>query len=50
MRMVIFSVLLVGVMVFARKGIMGREEFSWQRLIGLVQKIFSPQSTQRTLR
>jgi len=33
MRMVIFSVLLVVVMIFARKGIMGREEFCWQWLI-----------------
>lgn len=40
MRMVIFSVLLVVVMIFARKGIMGREEFSWQWLIGLMPKIF----------
>jgi len=47
MRMVIFSVLLVAVMVFARKGIMGREEFSWEWLIGLIKKIFSPQRTQR---
>ena len=50
MRMVIFSLLLVGVMVFVRKGIMGREEFSWRWLIGLTQKIFSPQRPQRTLR
>jgi branched-chain amino acid transport system permease protein len=33
MRMVIFSLILIGVMIFARKGIMGREEFSWQWLI-----------------
>jgi branched-chain amino acid transport system permease protein len=33
MRMVIFSVILIGLMIFARKGIMGREEFSWQWLI-----------------
>jgi branched-chain amino acid transport system permease protein len=50
MRMVIFSVLLVAVMVFARRGIMGREEFSWQWLIGLMQKISSPQRSQRTPR
>ena len=31
MRMVIFSIILVMVMIFARKGIMGRGEFSWQR-------------------
>jgi branched-chain amino acid transport system permease protein len=33
MRMVIFSLILILVMIFARKGIMGREEFSWQWLI-----------------
>jgi branched-chain amino acid transport system permease protein len=33
MRMVIFSVLLILVMLFARRGIMGRAEFSWQALI-----------------
>jgi branched-chain amino acid transport system permease protein len=46
MRMVIFSLLLVTVMVFARKGIMGREEFSWEWLIGLKRKIFSPPRPQ----
>jgi branched-chain amino acid transport system permease protein len=33
MRMVIFSILLILVMLFARSGIMGRREFSWQSLI-----------------
>jgi branched-chain amino acid transport system permease protein len=33
MRMVIFSFLLILVMLFARSGIMGRTEFSWQALI-----------------
>jgi hypothetical protein len=33
-------------MVFARKGIMGREEFSWEWLIGLKRKIFSPPRPQ----
>ena len=32
MRMVIFSLLLIVVMLFARSGIMGRKEFSWQGL------------------
>lgn len=32
MRMVIFSFLLILVMIFARSGIMGRREFSWQGL------------------
>jgi branched-chain amino acid transport system permease protein len=39
MRMVIFAVILIGVMIFARKGIMGKEEFSWQGLIHLLQRI-----------
>ncbi|MBI5252568.1 MAG: branched-chain amino acid ABC transporter permease [Desulfomonile tiedjei] len=39
MRMVIFSALLIFVMLFARSGIMGRNEFSWQSLIDLVNKV-----------
>jgi len=35
MRMVIFSFLLVLVMLFARSGLMGRREFSWQGLFDL---------------
>ena len=37
MRMVIFSLILIGAMIFARKGIMGREEFSWQWLINFLR-------------
>jgi branched-chain amino acid transport system permease protein len=37
MRMVIFSVILIVLMIFARKGIMGREEFSWQWLINFLR-------------
>jgi len=33
MRMVIFAIILIIVMIFARQGIMGRGEFSWQRLM-----------------
>ena len=33
MRMVIFALILILVMIFARQGIMGRNEFSWQGLI-----------------
>jgi branched-chain amino acid transport system permease protein len=33
MRMVIFSLILLGVMLFAREGIMGRREFSWKRVL-----------------
>ncbi len=38
MRMVIFSILLMVVIVFARRGIMGRREFSWDWLIGKFSK------------
>lgn len=33
MRMVVFSLILVGVMLFARQGILGRNEFSWRWLL-----------------
>jgi branched-chain amino acid transport system permease protein len=39
MRMVIFSILLIGVMIFARQGIMGREEFSWQGLFDRIARL-----------
>jgi branched-chain amino acid transport system permease protein len=39
MRMVIFAIILVLVMIFARQGIMGRKEFSWQGLLNLKSKI-----------
>jgi branched-chain amino acid transport system permease protein len=39
MRMVIFAILLVMVMIFARQGIMGRKEFSWEGLISLFQRM-----------
>jgi branched-chain amino acid transport system permease protein len=39
MRMVIFAIILVLVMIFARQGIMGRKEFSWQGLFHLKSKI-----------
>lgn len=32
MRMVIFSLILMGVIIFARRGMMGRSEFSWDAL------------------
>jgi branched-chain amino acid transport system permease protein len=38
MRMVIFAIILVMVMIFARQGIMGRKEFSWQGLFDRVTK------------
>lgn len=33
MRMILFSVILILVMLFARNGIMGRSEFSWESLL-----------------
>jgi branched-chain amino acid transport system permease protein len=39
MRMVIFALILVFVMIFARRGIMGQKEFSWQGLIHLMQRV-----------
>ena len=41
MRMVIFALILVGVMIFARQGIVGRREFSWQSLINFLGKFRS---------
>ncbi|HYA03139.1 MAG TPA: branched-chain amino acid ABC transporter permease [Syntrophobacteria bacterium] len=34
MRMVVFSIILIFLMIFARNGIMGRREFSWDWLLG----------------
>lgn len=39
MRMVIFSIILIFVMLFARSGIMGRHEFTWQGLIDRIRRI-----------
>ncbi len=43
MRMVIFSMILMCVMLFARSGIMGRKEFSWQ---GLIDVCVFPRTTR----
>ena len=37
MRMVIFSIILILLMLFARSGIMGRNEFSWDWLINKIR-------------
>jgi len=37
MRMVLFSVILMVVIIFARNGIMGRREFSWDGLAGMMR-------------
>jgi branched-chain amino acid transport system permease protein len=39
MRMVVFSLILIGVMIFARKGLLGRSEFSWAGVFGLVHRL-----------
>jgi branched-chain amino acid transport system permease protein len=39
MRMVILSMMLIVVMLFARRGIMGRNEFSWQWLIAAAGRV-----------
>ena len=39
MRMVLFSAILILTMLFARNGIMGRKEFSWQGLFDFVGRI-----------
>ncbi len=38
-RMVIFSILLMVVVLFYRRGIMGTSEFSWEGLTGLIKSI-----------
>ncbi len=38
MRMVIFSAMLIIVMLFANRGIMGRNEFSWDKAIRVVSR------------
>lgn len=38
MRMVIFSILLIVVMIFARQGIMGRQEIQWAGIIRLLSR------------
>lgn len=39
MRMVIFSMSLIGVMILAPRGIMGRNEFTWQKFFDIVRKL-----------
>ncbi len=39
MRMVIFALVLIGVMIFARQGIMGRKEISWEAIIHGLRRI-----------
>jgi len=38
MRMVIFSALLMAVVIFYQKGLMGHNEFTWDNLFGLAKK------------
>jgi len=46
MRMVIFSLILLIVIVFMRRGIMGRNEFSWDRLLSRMCRV-GPTSEDR---
>jgi len=39
MRMVIFALILIVVMIFARRGIMGQREFSWQGSIRILKRV-----------
>ena len=39
-RMLVFSVVIMIVVLFFRKGIMGDREFSWNGIIGFFQKLF----------
>ena len=38
-RMVVFSVIIMVIVLFYRKGIMGTKEFSWQGIINFFKKI-----------
>ena len=40
-RMVVFSVLLMVVVLFYRRGLMGNSEFSWDGLYGAVRRLFT---------
>ena len=40
-RMVIFSLILMAVVLYYRKGLMGNKEFSWDGLYGFLQKFIS---------
>jgi ABC-type branched-subunit amino acid transport system permease subunit len=37
--MVIFALVLIGVMIFARQGIMGRREISWEAIIHGLRRV-----------
>jgi branched-chain amino acid transport system permease protein len=37
LRMIIFALLLIFVMIFAREGIMGKKEFSWDWLFSAIK-------------
>jgi branched-chain amino acid transport system permease protein len=41
MRMVIFSIILMLVIIFARRGVMGRQEFSWDWLFSTIRRTSS---------
>ena len=45
MRMVIFSILLLVVILFYRKGLMGTREFSWDWVVNLIRRLKSGKKT-----
>lgn len=51
MRMVVFSLILMFILLFWKSGIFGDKEFSWDRLLGGVRRIFtrrkSPKATEK---
>ncbi|PHV71883.1 branched-chain amino acid ABC transporter permease [Sporanaerobium hydrogeniformans] len=46
LRMVVFSLLLMGVVLFYRKGLMGQTELSWERIIGFFKKFGKKEGSQ----
>jgi len=45
-RMVVFSVILMVVVLFFRKGIMGTKEFNWDGIIGFFKKLFTKKNKE----
>jgi branched-chain amino acid transport system permease protein len=39
MRMVVFSILLLGVILFRQQGLMGGKEFSWDAIVNIPRRI-----------
>lgn len=45
-RMVVFSIILMVVVLFFRKGIMGTKEFNWDGIIGFFKKLFTKKNKE----